>query len=283
MMKKWLAIGIVGLIVLGLALVLSGGVYRTVNAGGGEVYVVNRFTGRMLIVSGGVVTRAKSEKEAEAEEAKRAAKEKERQAEARAREIIEAAYSVGADYVGDAEKRIYHEWDPSFRPLGRRELSSSVLEILGLRTRKCLGTIKSPVYLSSALEAASKGYWPCQECMLSETGTVIGDNAKVRGFPRPEAPVWFSYKRGKRVEILGVHGDYYAVPAERTATGERCIGWIPSSAVETELDRELAAIMKREQDRKTALSLRDKGLGVSEIAKKKGWKESYVQRLLGTP
>ncbi len=53
-MKKWLAIGIVGLIVLGLALVLGGGIYRTVNAGIGGigvVYVVNRFTGKTFLVS----------------------------------------------------------------------------------------------------------------------------------------------------------------------------------------------------------------------------------------
>lgn len=45
-MKKWLAVGIVSLIVLCLALVLAGGIYRTVNAGGRGLYVVNRFTGK---------------------------------------------------------------------------------------------------------------------------------------------------------------------------------------------------------------------------------------------
>jgi hypothetical protein len=50
-MKKWLAAGVLVVIALGLALFLSGGVYRTVNAGGGAAYMVNRFTGRTWLIT----------------------------------------------------------------------------------------------------------------------------------------------------------------------------------------------------------------------------------------
>ena len=49
-MKKWIAVVLVGLIVLGLALVLGGGIYKTVNAGNSAAYVVNRYTGKTWFI-----------------------------------------------------------------------------------------------------------------------------------------------------------------------------------------------------------------------------------------
>ena len=53
MRARWVFGVIAALVLLAVAFLLGGGVYRTVNAGGGRVYVVNRFTGseRLLGVS----------------------------------------------------------------------------------------------------------------------------------------------------------------------------------------------------------------------------------------
>lgn len=51
MRARWVFAVVAGLVVLGAAFLLGGGVYRTVNAGNGEVYVVNRFTGSARVLS----------------------------------------------------------------------------------------------------------------------------------------------------------------------------------------------------------------------------------------
>jgi len=259
---RWAAAVVVSAAVLLGAFLGGGGVYRTVNAGGGRVYIVNRFTGKTRVVQGGVVARLKTETEAEREEA-RAEEERGKQvALRRIKETAEAARASGADFVGDTTTKLYHRATLPLRAI-------------------CIAHVTTPVYFSSALEAIKEGYWPCQECLESATGTVRLASAPVRAWPHTEAPTLFSLKRNESVSILGVHDDFYAVPTEVIATGQPGVGWIAASAVEMGLTLcAQVTLWCWTDDRAAALALQKRGLSTAGIAEAKAWKADYVERLL---
>lgn len=271
MRAKWVIAIVASATVLLGAFLAGGGVYRTVNAGGGRVYIVNRFTGKTRVVHGEVVARLKTEAEAEREEA-RAEEERGKQvALRRERETAEAARASGAEFVGDRTSKLYH----------RAALTYGMMYDSSDRDPTCLADVTTPVYFSSALEATKEGYWPCQECLKSATGTVGAASAPVRAWPRTEAPTWFSLKRNEFVSILGVHSDFYAVPTEVSATGQRGVGWIAASAVEMSLTPDgLVTRWRWTDDRAAALALQKRGLSTAGIAEAKAWKADYVERLL---
>jgi hypothetical protein len=257
------------LIVIGAAALLvavfvaSGGIYRTVNVGGGAVYVVNRFTGETRIVWRGLVSRARTEREAARELArlkKTQQKEERRQREENLRVILDGVRSAGAKLIGDEATLLYHTLRPE--PFGRSWMyperqgsptaeekaaaeatqpSSAGEALVQLRLPRALADhladIERPRYLTSHLEALTKGYWPCQQCIPSDDSARVLRSTAAREWPQLDAPASFRLARGQVVTVIAKHGDFWAISSEKVTTGERHATWVIKSALETVADR----------------------------------------------
>jgi hypothetical protein len=259
----WLLI-VIGCAALLLAVFLaSGGIYRTVNVGGGSMYIVNRFTGETRIAWRGLVSRARTEREAARELArlkKTQQKEERRQREENLRVILDGARSAGAKWIGDEATLLYHTLRPeSFgrswmypeqaaSPTAEEKAAAEATQpstaqqaLTELELPRALADhladVARPRYLTSQLEALGKGYWPCQRCMPSDDSAKVLRRTAALEWPQLDAPVSFWLSRGQPVTVIAKHGGFWAISSEKVTTGERHATWVVKSALETAADR----------------------------------------------
>jgi hypothetical protein len=285
----FIIIGAVAL--LAVVFAASGGIYRTVNVGRGTVCIINRFTGKPMVLEGGVLRRVRTHADVRRERAGKAlaeqAREKSRREE-KVHRIQGRVRAAEASWVADKVTKLYHNpypRDPE-RPLGwpldcrSWQTPSACVAWQPFPYDECLVQIQNPVYLTSHLQALSKGFWPCQECVRADLSPGVVRSAPARQWPRHDAPTAFNVSRGDRVRVIAEHGDFWAIPSERVATGERGACWVVKTAIETS---GLRYFRQWVRDWKTAHGLQAKGLKPAEIAKRKGWSPGYVERLLRNP
>jgi len=107
---KWVLVSVGAAAFLLAVFIASGGVYRTVNIGGGDFYIVNRFNGRTWLVRDQEVTRIWTPAQKRAREEARAERRL-----ANIERIETAARRVRAVAVGDPVHLLYH-WPYVWHP-----------------------------------------------------------------------------------------------------------------------------------------------------------------------
>jgi len=267
--------------VAAVVLVAGGGFYRTVNAGGGRVYIVNRFTGRSRLL-GAPAPRSQASKEAD-----------------RVVSISEEARARGASLVGDARTHLYHDPEGGYPGLWAHAApaddSSGLARILresllrdearkGLKGAEWINAVcpalrrnLSPVYFDNAHEALSEGYWPCADCLPTKNEQVVAERATIRAWPDGSAPRGFAFKRGEEVTVIARYGKWAAVSLWYAPTGKRTYGWLRDEQLlwpGTNDVRQWCA------DAEDAHRLRAAGSTIEAIAAKRHWRQWYVERLL---
>jgi len=128
----WVVMGGCATALLLAVVVASGGVYRTVNTGGGDFYIVNRFNGRTWLVQGQQITRIWTPAEKRAREQARA-----EQRLANIERIETAARRVRAVAVADRARWLYHwpyRWNP--KRISRQTPLPPWIDPMGLGTHK---------------------------------------------------------------------------------------------------------------------------------------------------
>jgi hypothetical protein len=251
-MARVMAMGGLALALLAGLFVLTGGVYKTVNLGGGSVYLVNRFTGRTQLIKDGAVQPVISA-------AAQAREQREARARAEAKRRWQSAHDVAvqmaarsAEVVGDPSTHLYHRfasttggvladsvWDD--RAAHPHPASSKYQEGVwrllqkpdwqdSLRVCSALVSGASFQYFGNELAATKQDYWPCSECNV-EIHTKTKSAVTTRDWADPDAPASYEIGAGEDVSLVASAGDYVGVSSMRKGTGERTVCWIPRSAV----------------------------------------------------
>jgi hypothetical protein len=254
--RPLLTAGIAAFVVvaLGAAFLVSGGIYKTVNVGGGSLYVVNRFTGETQAIRNGTRSPVASE-------TAHARQEKREQASAAARERWQRAHDLAeqmslrsASVVGDPASRIYHRfpstvgnvlaastWDDlAGRPEPKPPVYKKGANVLlrepdwpeRLMVCSSLPTQSAAVYFESEHAAAAAGYWPCSEC----GGTIhtrTTQRVTAREWPSADAAPAYEIAPNDDVLVLAKDGEWFGVSSVTKSTGRRTMCWIPKNSVKT--------------------------------------------------